>query len=68
VIPMELLNLIFLIVGLIVMVIGLLAFFIPGFARLINAPGGPRTKAIIALIIGLFFVLLSILIEMPLTE
>jgi len=63
---MFLLNTIFLIVGIVVLAIGVLAFFNPVFARIINAPGGPRTKAIIASIIGIFFILLSLLVEMPL--
>ena len=65
---MEFLNIVFLAVGLLTTVIGLLAFFVPNFARLINAPGGPKIKAVIALIIGIVFILVAILIEMPLPE
>ena len=63
---MYLLNTILLLVGIIVLIIGILAFLNPTIARLINAPGGPKMKAIIAAIIGLFFILLALLIEMPL--
>lgn len=63
---MYLLNTIFLIIGIFVLAIGVLAFFIPGFSRIINAPGGPRMKAMIAIIVGAVFLVLAIFIEMPL--
>jgi hypothetical protein len=50
---MALANTILIIVGIIVIIIGLAAFLNPNFSRLINAPGGPRLKASIAMIIGI---------------
>ena len=63
---MFLLNTLLLIVGIVALIIGILTFFIPGFARLINAPGGPRMKAVIAAIIGIIFILIALLVEIPL--
>ena len=60
---MEIINMVFLFVGLIVIIIGIAAFFNPNFARIINAPGGPRLKATIALIIGIIFLIISLIIQ-----
>ena len=61
---METTNLILLIVGVIVVLFGIGAFFNPNFARWINAPGGPKIKAIIALIIGLILIFVSFVINL----
>jgi hypothetical protein len=58
-------NLIFLIIGTIVMLIGIAAFFNPNWARWINFPGGPRLKAIIALITGIILIIISLIIQIP---
>lgn len=64
-IVMAFVNTVFIIVGLLTAIIGILSFFIPVLTRIINAPGGPRLKAIIALIIGIIFILLGLMIEIP---
>ena len=62
---MGLTNTILLIVGIIVIIIGMAAFFNPNFARLINAPGGPRLKAIIALIVGIIIIFIGVVYQIP---
>ena len=62
---MEIGNMVLLAVGLIVVIIGLAAFFNPNFARIINAPGGPRLKGIIALIIGIILCIMSFVVQFP---
>jgi len=63
---MEFINTVFFIVGIITSLFGLAAFLNPSFARFINAPGGPRLKAIVALTIGIIFIVVSLTIQMPL--
>jgi len=62
---METVNIILLVSGAIVLLFGIGAFLNPNIARLINAPGGPRLKAIIALIIGIILVIVSFIYEIP---
>ena len=62
---METVNLITLIIGVIVILIGVAAFFIPNFARIINAPGSPRLKAIIAMVVGAFIAIISLIVQFP---
>lgn len=62
---MEIANLITLIVGLIVILIGLAAFFNPHFARIINVPGSPRLKAIIAMFVGAIIAIISLIVQFP---
>lgn len=62
---MDLPNMVVIIVGIIVILIGLLAFFNPNFSRLINAPGSPRLKAIVALIVGFILLIIGFIIEIP---
>jgi len=56
-------NTILIIVGAIVTIIGIAGFINPNFTKIINAPGGPRLKAIIALIVGLIILIVGMLIE-----
>ena len=58
-------NTILLIVGAIVLLFGIAAFFNPNWARWINFPGGPRLKAIVALISGFIIIIIGILIQIP---
>ncbi len=58
-------NLILLLVGGIVIILGVLSIFFPGLTRVINAPGGPRLKSIIAIIIGLVILIIGLIIELP---
>ena len=60
---MGLTNTILLICGAIVSLIGIAAFLNPNFARWINAPGGPRLKAAIALIVGIMIIIIGLTIE-----
>lgn len=62
---MYLLNTIFLIVGIGISILGAVSFFIPALTRFINSPGGPKFKAVISMSIGIFFILLSLFVEMP---
>jgi hypothetical protein len=58
---MESINILIIIVGAIVSLIGLAAFLNPNFAKLINVPGGPKLKAIVALIIGLIILIYGLI-------
>ncbi|MGD2248202.1 MAG: hypothetical protein PVF58_07320 [Candidatus Methanofastidiosia archaeon] len=39
--------------GILIMILGIAAFFIPSLTRIINFPGNEKIKAIVALIIGI---------------
>ena len=56
-------NMITLIVGIIVILFGIAAFFNQNITRWINAPGGPMLKSTIAIIVGLIFVIISLFFE-----
>lgn len=62
---MEVVNLVLVIVGSLVALIGIISFFVPALTRIINAPGGPRLKAIVALITGIILVLIGLIVEIP---
>ena len=62
---MGLANTILIIAGIIVIIIGLAAFINPNFSRLINAPGSPRLKAVIALIAGVILLIVGLIIQLP---
>ena len=62
---MGITNIILIIVGALVTLIGLASFLNPNIARLINAPGGPRLKAIIAMIIGVIIIVAGLVIQLP---
>ncbi len=62
---METTNIILLAAGIIVLLFGIGAFLHPNIARWINAPGGPRLKAIIATIIGIILIVIAFIIEIP---
>lgn len=62
---MGITNIILIIVGAIVIIIGIAAFLNPNFARIINAPGGPRLKAIIALIAGIIILGIGLITQLP---
>ena len=61
---METANLILTIVGIIVILFGAGAFINPNFARWINAPGSPRLKAIIAIVVGIILVIVSFSVKL----
>jgi len=58
-------NTILLICGAIASLFGIAAVLNPNFARWINAPGGPRLKAAIALIVGIIIIIIGLTIEIP---
>ena len=58
-------NTILIIIGSIVALIGIIAFFVPALTRIINAPGGSRLKAIVALITGIIMILIGLIVEIP---
>lgn len=62
---MEIANTILLIAGVIVLFFGIGAFFNPNVARWINAPGGPRLKAMIAIVVGIILVVVSLVVYLP---
>ena len=62
---MGITNTVLLIVGVIVVLFGIGAFFNPNLARWINAPGSRKIKAIIALITGIILIVVSFIINFP---
>jgi len=62
---MGLTNTILLICGAIASLFGIAAFLNPNFARWINAPGGPRLKAAIAIIVGIIIIIIGLTIGIP---
>lgn len=62
---MSVTNTIMMVVGVIVILIGVLAFFNPVITRIINAPGGPKLKAVVAIIVGIIILAIGLLIELP---
>ena len=59
---METINIVLIIVGAIVSLIGVAAFLNPNFSKIINVPGGPKLKAIVAIIIGLIILITGLII------
>jgi Kef-type K+ transport system membrane component KefB len=62
---METVNIILIIVGLIVILFGIGAFINPNFSRWINAPGSPRLKATIAIVVGIILLIVSVIYKVP---
>ena len=62
---MGLTNTILIICGVVASLFGIATFLNPNFARWINAPGGPRLKAAIALIVGIIIIIIGLTIEIP---
>jgi len=62
---MEIANTILLIAGAFVLFFGIGAFFNPNVARWINVPGGPRLKAMTALIVGIILIVVSLVVYLP---
>jgi hypothetical protein len=58
---MDTINYVLILVGVIVSLIGLAAFINPNFARIINVPGGPKLKAIAAIIVGIILLIFGII-------
>lgn len=53
-------NTIMLIVGAIIIIFGIAAFIHPNIARWISVPGGPKTKGIIAMMVGIILIIISL--------
>jgi hypothetical protein len=64
-INMSVTNTILIVIGAIVILIGIFTFFNPNISRIINAPGGPKLKAAIAIIVGIIIALIGLIIEIP---
>ena len=62
---MNLFNYIMLATAVFTLIIGLLGFLNPNWTRLINFPGGPRLKAIAALVTGIILLLVGLLVNIP---
>jgi hypothetical protein len=60
---METINLILIAVGILVILIGVMAFLMPNWARFINLPGGPRFKATAAIIVGIILTSIGFLLS-----
>ena len=58
-------NIVFLVIGAILILIGILAFINPNWTRWINIPGGPRIKAIGSLITGIILIIIGLLVKFP---
>ena len=55
-------NIIALVVGIIVLLIGIFSFINPNISRLINIPGGDHFKAIAASIVGVIIIIASFIL------
>ncbi len=62
---MAAVNYILILLGVIVTLIGVISIFFPGLTRIINAPGGPRVKSIIAIIVGIVIFFIGLLVNIP---
>ena len=58
---METINIVIIVVGAIISLIGIATFLNPNFAKLINVPGGPRLKAMVALVVGLIILIYGLI-------
>jgi hypothetical protein len=61
---MENINIVLIIVGALLTLLGALTIFIPNLSRIINVPGGPKLKAIVLIIIGLILIVVGISIQL----
>ncbi|PNX46744.1 MAG: hypothetical protein BV457_07120 [Thermoplasmata archaeon M9B1D] len=57
-------NTVLIIIGSLVALVGAIAFFVPALTRIINAPGGPKLKAIVLIIIGLILIVVGISVQL----
>ncbi|KYK24520.1 hypothetical protein AYK24_06050 [Thermoplasmatales archaeon SG8-52-4] len=62
---MDVSNIILLIVGAVVVLFGIGAFLNPNLSRWINAPGGPKLKGSIAIIVGIILIILGLVVKIP---
>lgn len=62
---MNIVNHVLLVIGVLIIILGFGAFINPNLARFINFPGGPRLKAIAALVIGLILLIIGFIINIP---
>ncbi len=56
-------NIILIITGIIVVLFGIGAFLNPNLTRWINAPGGPKIKSIVAIVVGIIPLVIGYTIE-----
>ena len=61
---METINIVLIIVGALLTLLGALTIFIPNLSRIINVPGGPKLKAIVSIIIGLILIVVGISVQL----
>ena len=62
---MDMGNVIILVVGAIVILFGIGAFLNPNLSRWINAPGGPKLKGSIAMIVGVILIIIGLIVKIP---
>ena len=60
---MDITNIILFIVGAVVILFGIGAFLNPNISRLINAPGDPKLKGSIAMIVGIIIIIIGFLVR-----
>jgi len=58
-------NIVLIIVGAIILLIGIAAFVNPNWTRWINFPGGPKLKAIGSTTVGIILIIIGLIIEIP---
>lgn len=44
-------------IGILLVILGIAAFFVPGVSKIINVPGSERAKAFVVLIIGMILII-----------
>lgn len=62
---MAIQNLIIIIVGAIIVLLGFGTLINPNIERLINLPGGATLKAIVSLVVGIIIIIMGFAISLP---
>jgi len=62
---METANLIILIIGVLICILGIGTFFNPNLAKWINLPGSHTIKAIGSTAVGVIMIIISFLVQIP---
>lgn len=44
-------------IGILLVILGIAAFFVPGVSKIMNVPGSERAKAFVVLIIGMILII-----------
>jgi len=65
---MSVTNYVFIFTGGLVALIGGLSLIFPGLTKIISLPGNKTIQSLIALIIGLIFLIIGLLVELPINS